>query len=262
MKKFVLILTLVIPAFFASAQPKVVGHRGCRYDGPFENTIASMKLAQAAGADAIEFDVNLTSDDQVIVFHGPKVPGVEKDIRKMSFADARKVVLPGGHRMPTMDEWFRQGEKHPEITLIVELKAQLSAEKDSILVKKTLEAIRKAGLEGKVEFTAFRSAMCDEIRRQAPSAKIIYLQSGVNVHDAAWAKEKGYNGISYDLNAFLNNPDIVAQARELGIETTLWLVNDYEVADWAILHGVDYISSDFPEKLVQYIDAVKAYRKN
>ena len=261
MKKVVLSIIVSFVWMTAFAQPKVVGHRGCRYEGPFENTLASLKIAQGAGVDAVEFDVNLTSDDEVIVFHGPKVPGTEQDIRNMTFSEARKVVLPGGHRMPTLEEWFRQGKKHPEIKLIIEIKAQQSREKETLLISKTMEAVRKAKVQSQVEYTAFGSFMCKEIRRLDPDAKVIYLQSGFHVHDAAWAQEMGFNGISYDLNAFLNHPEIVAQAREMGIETTLWLVNDYEVADWAILHGIDCISSDFPEKLVPYIEAVKAYRK-
>ena len=261
MKKVVLGIVASFICLTALAQPKVVGHRGCRYEGPFENTLASLKIAQGVGVDAVEFDVNLTSDEEVIVFHGPKVPGTDRDVRDMTFAEARKVVLPGGHRMPTLEEWFRQGKKHPEIKLIIEIKAQRSREKETLLISKTIEAVRKAKIQSQVEYTAFGSFMCKEIHRLDPAAKVIYLQSGVEAHDAAWAKEMGFNGISFDLNAFLNRPQIVTQARELGIETTLWLVNDYEVADWAILHGINYISTDFPEKLVPYIEAVKAYRK-
>ena len=187
--------------------------------------------------------------------HMAIVTGMHPDVK------TRRVVLPGGHRMPTLEEWFRQGKKHPEIKLIIEIKAQKTREKENLLISKTIEAVRKAGVESQVEYTAFGSFMCKEIRRAAPSAKVIYLQAGVGVHDASWAKEMGFNGISYDLNAFMNHPEIVSEARKAGIETTLWLVNDYEVADWAILHGIDYISSDFPEKLVPYIEAVKAYRQ-
>ncbi len=250
---------LLAGASLVCAQPKVIGHRGCRYDGPYENTIASMKVAQNAGADAIEFDVNLTSDSQVVVFHGPNVPGSGKDIREMTLSEARGVSLPGGHKMPTLEEWLKSGRKRPEIKLIVEIKAQLSQEKDSLLIEKVVGTVRSMKMQDQVEYTSFGSSRCLEIHRVEPSAKVIYLQSGVRVHDAAWAKEKGFNGISFDLNAFLNHPEIVSQAKELGIETTLWLVNHYEVADWAVLHGIDYISTDFPEKLVPYIAAVKAY---
>lgn len=259
-----IVVTLIAVAALSSslaAQPKVVGHRGCRFDGPYENTIASFKFAQEVGVDAVEYDVNLTSDDKIIVFHGPKVPGTgDKDVRKMTFAEARKVVLPGGHQMPSLEEWFVQARKVPQVKIIMEFKAQLNKEKETLLVEKAMAQVKKEGMESQIEYTTFSEWMCAEIHRIDPKAKVIFLSSGVFVPDAAYAKEKGYDGISYNLDAFLNRPEVAKQAKELGIETTLWLVNDYEVADWAILHDIDYISTDHPEKLAPYIKAVRAYR--
>lgn len=262
MKRIFSLIILALLPVLASAQPKVVGHRGCRFDGPFENTMASMKVALDAGVDAIEFDINLTADDRVIVFHGPKIPGTDGlDVRNITFKEARKIVLPGGHQMPTLEEWFEEARKHPETQFVLEIKHQLTPERETLLVEKAMEIVRKCKMEGQIEYTAFGSHMCDAVKAVDKNAKVIYLSSGVHAHDAAWAKEKGYEGISYNLDCFLNNPWLVDQARELGIETTLWLVNDYEVADWAIRHGIDYISSDHPEKLTPYINAVKTYRR-
>jgi glycerophosphoryl diester phosphodiesterase len=143
----------------------------------------------------------------------------------------------------------------------MELKAQLSKERETLLVEKAMSMVKSSGMESQVEYTTFSEWTCKEIHRVDPKAKVIFISSGVFVPDAAYAKEKGYDGISYNLDGFLNNPHIAKQAKELGIETTLWLVNDYEVADWAILHDIDCISTDHPEKLVPYIKAVKDYRK-
>jgi len=260
MKKSLLFSILIVMSVCLAAQPKVVGHRGCRFDGPFENTLEAMRLAQEAGVDAIEFDVQLTSDGEVIVFHGPAVPGAGKDIRDMNFADARAIVLPGGHKMPTLEEWLEAGRQYPGIKLVMEIKKQRSREKDLALTRKAMCIVKQVGMESQLEYTSFEEIICNEVHAIAPQAKIIYLQSGTIVHDAAWAAQRGYNGISYNLDGFLNNPGIVEQAKALGIETTLWLVNDFEVADWAVRHGIDYISSDHPEKLVPYIRAIKAYR--
>lgn len=48
--------------------PKVIAHRGASAYAP-ENTLASFKKASEIGASWVEFDVKLTSDDQVIIFH-------------------------------------------------------------------------------------------------------------------------------------------------------------------------------------------------
>ncbi len=252
MKKTVTLLLFTLYVITAWAQPRIIGHRGCRFEGgPYENTLESLRFAFAAGVDAVEFDVQLTSDNEVIVFHGPLVPGMEKDIRTVSFDEARAVALPGGQQMPTLQEWFSEAERHPEIGLILEIKKQLSDERTLLLVHRTVSLVKDAGI--KLDYTSSSILALDEIHRLDPSAKLIYLQSGTPVKSASWAVEHGYKGLSYNLDGFMNNPSVIAEAKDLGIETTLWMVNDREVADWAVRHGVNFVSSDCPDKVVEWL---------
>ena len=251
----------------AFAQPKVVGHRGCRFNTPdapetplYENTISSLKFAQELGIYAAEFDVQLTSDEKVIVFHGTEVPGTGgRDIRTMTFREARSVVLPGGHRMPTIEEWLEQAAKCPEVKIICEIKKQTTRERETKAVEQVMAAVKKMKMEFMVEYTAFSEWICAEIHRIDPSAKVLFLDSGVFVKTPEYAAERGYNGISYDYNGFMNHPDYVARAKKLGLETTLWIVNDYEAIDWAVRHGIDFVSSDHPELAKGYVDAISDY---
>lgn len=262
-----IVLALAVAAPALLAQPKLVGHRGCRHNedrsGEFmyyENTLPALKYAQSLGIDAVEFDVQLTADDQVIVFHGPILPGTKTSVQDITFDEARKFSLPGGYRMPSLEEWFKQAKKHPEVTIIIETKAQKNREKETLLVEKVMALAEKMEMGKQLEYTTFSEWMCSEIHRINPSAKVLFLASGLNVPDAAYAKEKGYNGISYDINGWLNNPWIADQARELGIETTLWIANDYELVDWAVRHKIDYVSTDHPEKLKAYLDGIKVFK--
>lgn len=50
----------------------VVGHRGNRAHAP-ENTIESFRQAIAVGVDALELDVHLSADGEVVVIHDPAV---------------------------------------------------------------------------------------------------------------------------------------------------------------------------------------------
>ena len=268
MMKRIVILSLVTlcSAISLSAQIKVVGHRGCRFNTPdqpesplFENTIASLKFAQKTGIDAVEFDVQLTADEKVIVFHGKTVPGLNKNIQTITFDQARAVVLPGGHRMPTLEEWFKQAKKCPDIPVIVEIKPQETSARETKLVELVFEAARKMNMGKQLEFTTFSEWACAEIHRIDKDAKVLFLDSGVYVKTPEYCAEKGYNGISYDMNGFMNHPEYIERAKKLGIETTLWIVNDYEVVQWAILHGIDCVSSDHPEMVKAYVDSVKPY---
>ena len=243
------------------AQPKVVGHRGCRdVEGQFENTVESLKYAQKIGVDAVEFDVQLTSDDKVIVFHGPKLPNSDLKIYDMTFEQARAFKLPYGLQMPTLEEYFKQAKKCPEISVVLEFKKQQTLERNRTMVEQAMAVAKKMNMGKQVEYTTFSETICRMIHEIDPSAKVIYLGAGVHVRDAAYAKSQGYNGISYDLNAWMNHPEIAKQAKELGIETTLWMANDKEVIDWSVLHDIDYVSTDFPAKAVKYVKGIKEYR--
>ena len=51
-----------------SKQPLIIGHRGASAHAP-ENTLAAFKMALDAGADGIEFDVQLSKDGVPVVIH-------------------------------------------------------------------------------------------------------------------------------------------------------------------------------------------------
>lgn len=61
----------VHPLLDLTARP-VVGHRGNAAHAP-ENTLASFRQAIALGVDALEFDVRLSRDGEVVVIHDPTV---------------------------------------------------------------------------------------------------------------------------------------------------------------------------------------------
>lgn len=268
MKTLFTLVAAAVISISAAAQPLVVGHRGCRFNTPdkpdtplYENTLAALKFAQGLGIYAAEFDVQLTADNKPIVFHGPIVPGVKKDIHTMTFDEARAVKLPGGHRMPTLEEWFKQARKHPETKIICEFKKQPTPENETSIIEQTIAIVRKMKMQDQIEYTTFSEWACSEIKRVDPKAKVLFLESGVFVHTPEYCKEKGYDGMSYDLNGFLNHPDYVARAKALGIETTLWLANDWQVVDWALLNGIDFVSSDHPEKVKAYLDGMAPFSK-
>lgn len=262
MKKFVAILFL-LQSIMAFAQPKVVAHRGCRNEDEsrYENTIASLKYAQSCGVDAVEFDLQLTADEKIIVFHGPILPGTNTNVQNITYKEARSFKLPGGHNLPTLEEWFIQAKKHKEVTIILEFKAQKTKERETKMVEQAMALAKSMNMGKQLEYTTFSEWMAAEIHRIDPAAKVLFLKSGIIVPDAEYARSKGYNAISYDLSGFMNNPQIIDQARALGIETTLWIANDFELYDWAYRHGVDYISTDHPAAMVKYAEAVRAMRK-
>lgn len=119
--------------FDVDARP-VIAHRGGLARAP-ENTLEAMQLGIAEGADALEFDVHLCADGEVVVIHDPTVDRTTEGsgaVDCMSLADLRSLDaacrFSGGQphagvhptcRIPTLGEVF---ESFPRTPLIIELK--------------------------------------------------------------------------------------------------------------------------------------------
>ena len=255
MKKVTVFLVLALVSIVCPAQPKITGHRGCRSEGPFENTLAALGFAQDTGIESVEFDIQLTSDRKILVFHGPAIPGEEsRNIHNMTFEEARAVVLPGGHRMPTLEEWFTQARKTPDLKLIMEIKRQENEDLDRYITAESMKIVQECGMGAQVDYTSFGENICDEVLRIDPSAKVLFISRGQKVPGPQWARDKGYKGISYDLDAFMNNPGLAEEAEKLGIETTMWIVNSTEIYDWAEKHHITWTTTDHPDVLKKHVD--------
>lgn len=110
----------------------VIGHRGIAAAYP-ENTLISFEKAVEAGVDAIEFDVHMTRDEQLVVTHDPTVNRCSNGtgdvnsytLNQLKALDFGKWKSPefAGTRIPTLDETLDAiHAKRPELFLLVELK--------------------------------------------------------------------------------------------------------------------------------------------
>jgi len=105
-----------------TARP-VIGHRGNRAHAP-ENTVASLLEAVAVGADAVEFDVRVTRDGELVLLHDPtldRTTDATGEVASMPLAELRGV--DAGARF-TRDEqsfpWRGRGADVPTFDEVVE----------------------------------------------------------------------------------------------------------------------------------------------
>jgi glycerophosphoryl diester phosphodiesterase len=91
----------------------IFGHRGCAQDAP-ENTLASVNLAWQQEADAVEIDVWLTRDGQVVAHHDEttkRTAGFDRRIVDQTLAELKSLDVGrwknakyAGERIPTLKE--------------------------------------------------------------------------------------------------------------------------------------------------------------
>ena len=94
----------------AQAQKKasaIVAHRGywnCEAGGYARNSLAALESAQKAGFWGSEFDVNMTADSVLLVFHDAHING--KRIDQTPYAEFKDYRLENGEPIPTLDQYL------------------------------------------------------------------------------------------------------------------------------------------------------------
>ncbi len=234
------------PKIDQKGKTAIVAHRGfwnCEAAGFSENSIASLKAAQDNGFWGSEFDIHITTDDVILVFHDNKINGARIDTcASECFADYR---LPNGEMIPTLDEYLTQGEKCDKTMLVVELKTEITMEREDALLDLTIDALEAHNLldPSRVIFISFSKYLCDRIANEYPQFVNQYLNGDFTPEELA---DYGINGFDYQDKEVSKDGTIVERAHKLGMSTNVWTVNEPEKMKEYIALGIDAITTNEP----------------
>ena len=235
---------------------QVIAHRGGRAHAP-ENTIEAMRLGIADGADALELDVRLSADGEVVVIHDPTVDRTTNktgEVQRMTLAELRSLdagcrfrgqsgiaAEPATHRIPTLDEVL---SAFPQTPVLIEIKAPLAAAPTRRLIEKH-GAQSRCLVDGysSIALQVFRGS---RIARGPGQNGIVEMlakslagaSSPVPDEVGALSLPPTYYGVPLPLRHF------VRMMRSAGKPTHIWTVNDPAEARklWAL--GVSGIITD------------------
>ena len=245
----ILFILMAIP-FMADAQKSkgtgIVAHRGfwnCEEGGYARNSLAALKCAQEAGFWGSEFDVNMTSDGVLLVFHDGSVEG--KKIEKHPYEDFKYFRLENGEPIPTIDQYLEQGKKHPETRLVYELKKHSCAEVEDKFVDLTIAKLKEYDLldPSKVIFISFSYHICKRLTELLPGFTVQYLNGDKQPESL---KTDGINGLDYNYKILKTNRKWVAKAHRLGMSTNTWTVNKEENMKEMLDMKINMITTDKP----------------
>ena len=257
MKKLTLILTLlimVIPSTLEARRKEnrktdIVAHRGfwnCEEAGYAKNSIAALRCAQEAGFWGSEFDVNITADSVLIVYHDGEIDG--KKIEDHPYSEFKDFKIANGETIPTIDEFLAQGKKYPATKLVYEFKPQSNPETKNTFVNLAIANLAENGLldPDRVMFISFSRNICERLARMLPGYTVQYLNSDM---DPDQLHELKVNGVDYNHEVFVKNPKWYKMARKNGMSVNAWTVNKEEDMVRMIKLGVDQITTDYPLEL-------------
>ncbi|MGN1212111.1 MAG: glycerophosphodiester phosphodiesterase [Candidatus Cryptobacteroides sp.] len=228
-----------------SKKVAIVAHRGfwnCEEAGKAKNSLASLAQAQANGFWGSEFDVNMTSDGVLVVYHDDTING--KRIEEHTFADFSDVRLANGECLPTLESYLDQALKK-KIMLVFELKPHSTKEIEDKAVEASIGLLKKKGLlkKNRVMFISFSMNICKEFASRLPGFTVQYLDSDYTATEV-W--QNGVNGIDSHYSKFTKDTTRYDDARSHGMSINAWTVNDEKVMETLIDMGVDQITTDKP----------------
>ena len=238
---------------FDLPRPVVFAHRGASAYAP-ENTLSSFKLALAQGAQAVELDVKLSADGEVVVFHDPVLDRTTDGRGRLSertFADLRS--LDAGS---FFSEEFR-GERIPSLAEVLDAigwKALINVELTNYatprdaLVEKVCMLVKRRALEGSIIFSSFLASNLTKAARLLPDVPRGLLALGG--WPGAWARSFGFNFGDYAAlhpHLYDVSPRQVRRVHRLKRRVHVWTVNGPQdilrLRDW----NVDGVFTDDPE---------------
>jgi len=207
----------------------VIAHRGASADER-ENTLPAFERAIEAGADYAELDVQVSADGAIVVFHDlelDRLTPLSGPLRRRPLAELREVGIP---TLAEVVELTRG-----RIPLMVELKsARLYRGRQ--LVPRTLELLGRNDL-----LLSFERRCLLEALRLRPSLRVLqHVGYGVSIRSAAsYAWAVGF----HDRRV---TPRGIVRARALGLETTVYTVNDPGRLRQLAALGVSGVFTDCP----------------
>ena len=229
---------------------KIALHRGAKRYAP-ENTLPALEKAIGLGADFVEFDVRLTSDEEPVLMHDAgleRTTGTLVPVAAMSLAEVQK--LDAGRwfgrpfiatRVPTLDEFL----------IAIRGRAELYFDAKNIPPDQLAEALARHGLvEDTVVFQgpaylAKLRAIEPRIRRMPPLYRPEQLDKLIE-SVAPYAVDAAWESLSAEL---------IARCHKRGVQVFSDGI-DESVEDYAKVIGwdIDVIQTDHPLRVLRAIE--------
>lgn len=242
----------------------VIAHRGASAAAP-ENTLAAIREAVRVGADAVEIDVRMSADGQVVVMHDARVDRTTNGrgrVERMSLEQIRRLDAGSwfgsrfsGESVPTLSEVLRVLEPH-ETLLIIEFK--VGGTRAPGIEAKVVSAVRESAMSGRTIVKAFDLGILERLAELAPQLPRLYVYAahlswinltvddGIRFGDVLQADAQWLQG-----HRVLLGRRFVARAQRAGYRFVAWDVHTRARMEKMLSYGVDAIETDHPDLLLR-----------
>jgi glycerophosphoryl diester phosphodiesterase len=228
------------PSSFVRSKPLVIAHASSTYFGP-GNTLAAMRSALKAGADALDADIRMTAEGVLVAAHDDALKattGVNASVSKLTFTELRKLdvaktwknpkgkyALRGkGVTIPTIEEILRA---FPERRMSLEFKVTGGEQTLCDLLRKLKRTDDVwVGSAGDAAVDRFKP-LCPEVVTTVTDAMVPIMQAARASNNSDWCATVpiGQPPFYRSGGSWLTK-ESVKWSHDHGLATFTWTVDD------------------------------------
>lgn len=271
--------SLVASGAASAATPDVIAHRGGALLWP-ESTMYAFERAAKAGVEYLEFDLQMTADNELLVTHdndinptfctAPAGKGlVAKPVRVLTLEQSRNFdcgsksrnIYPDAEKraagMPTLEEVFNAFKSDKRIRYFIETKLPKDGAPGrpidtTLYAAKVEQLVRKYGVEDRVIIQSFDWRTISAMHELNPRVRTCPLGVPRNSHDYA-ATLRELHATCIVLETEETTPDQIKQFQRDGVLVFSGVIDKEE--DWraAIKLGYDAIFTNDPVGVIGFL---------
>ena len=228
----------------------VIGHRGaCGH--VTENTLVSFSKAIDLGVDMIEFDVRLTRDNHVVVFHDRKtkrMTGKRGSVRSKNLVELAEHKLSDNSSIPTLISALDSVNRRVPVNIEI---------KDGGMTDKVAQIVNHYIVDfgwpaDKFNISSFRHKELVKFKKYIPAVPISILFHRVPKDVGEYVQKFGV----YSVNLWKNHAtrEVVddIKVRDRNVKVFIYTINEQDELNKMIDLGVDGVFSDYPDRIKEW----------
>ncbi|SHL68432.1 glycerophosphoryl diester phosphodiesterase [Actinacidiphila paucisporea] len=273
-----------VPEAYPVGRPvQVVAHRGASEDVP-EHTLAAYRKAIEDGADALECDIRLTADGELVCVHDWRVNRTSNGrgaVSSLELADLAALDFgswKGQNADPETPERYDLAERSRVLTLrrLLELVADTDRRVELAIETKhptrwagqveerLIDLLHRFGLDrpappgetSQVRVMSFSSRSLRRVRLAAPALPTVYLMQYVSPRHRDGRLPAGVRIAGPSMRIVRANPGYVARLHRAGNRVHVWTVDEAADVELCARLGVDAIITNRPRQVLAQLSGL------
>lgn len=246
-------------------KPVIVGHRGFRGYFP-ENTMLAFKEGISAGASILEMDIQVSSDDVVVMCHDPNTGRCFDADYKVETTPYHGVL----DKLRTKDKFAEPMPTFKDVGELLFHETQFNETKIIIDIKRSNEPSCIAHLRKAMESVAtlaewksrcilgvWKSDVLHAVEKLLPTLDVVFIgfETGL-AREFLKCPQVVAISLNYSAYIFGGSRELVNECRERDMRLYAWTVNSPEAMKWCVAARMDGVITDYPDVAQKFLNNI------